>query len=174
MKKIQKFTRMKKSVHSTHENTYDVGEIATFVARCHPEVVESLNSVIRHPRSLARPTPSWRPPSKALPALPGADGLTATVTRHRVGPRVRARMQGFGAATPPAYLISVRITSPEAHDIYPEVAEGWIRTLVSERNAHCVHVFDEDNAPTFLWMVDGDYQPMRSPASLFEKESKAA
>lgn len=165
---------MKKNISAVPETHYDVAEIAHFVERCHPEVVKSLNSVIRHPRSLARPTPAWRPPSKALPALPGADQLNATVTRHRVGPRARARMRGFGATTPPAYLITVRVTSPEGYYVYPEIAEGWVRTLVGSSSAECVHVFDDNNTPTFVWMVDGDYQPMRSPASLFDPESQAA
>lgn len=174
MKKIRKISSLRIGSRKADIDPFTSAEAYTLIRQRHSEVVNALNMVIHHPRSLARPTPTWRPPSKTLPALPGTGRLTAAITRHRVGPRVRARMHGFDPTAQPAYLVSVRITSPTGEPISPHIVEGWMRNLVGEGNAQCVHAFNEHNSPTFLWMVDGQYKPIHSPASLFENSSKAA
>lgn len=135
----------------------------------------TITSVLRHPRSLARPNPTWRPPTIALshPAVAGIDQLNVTVTRRRVGPNVQARIKGFGEQRRPAYLVSLRFSHPRATCAAPEVAEAWIRALMGA-DVDCVHVLEDEYAPTFLWMIDAQYQPVHSPTSLFANFAQAA
>lgn len=140
----------------------------------HGETLQALNSILRHPRSLARPVPTWRPPSKHLPASHGGEALTATLTRHRVGPRARARVRGFGELREPAYLVAVRLTHPCGRRIDPRLAEAWIRALVPAELINTVHELTGTQPPTFCWLVDGHYHPVMSPASLFYGYSQAA
>lgn len=161
---------------------YSAEQRAVHIRRSHPETLAAICSTIRHPRSLARSLPSWRPPSikvisaganKSIRPLEEKE-LNITVTRHRVGPRARNLLQGYGAPKSPAYLVQVRITNPQGFPVSPEIAEGWIRAIIPPECIACVHELTEKTAPTFLWFVDGDFQPMISPASIFQGESKAA
>ncbi|AZA11185.1 hypothetical protein [Corynebacterium gerontici] len=140
-----------------------------------PQTLAKITSVLRHPRSLARPNPTWRPPTLSIP-FPSGDGLdqvNLTITRRRVGPNAQARIKGFGEQRRPAYVISLRFSHPEATVAPPEVAEAWIRALMGV-DVDCVHVLEDEYAPTFLWMVDAQYQPLHSPASLFANFAQAA
>lgn len=133
------------------------------------ETLRDLHSILHHPRSLARHPADWRPPSKALP---GGD-LTMTLTRRRVGERAKARVLGYGGEREPVYLITLRITDPyRAAD--PVLAEGWVRALVDEDLIDAVHEVPSGHAVTFVWLVDRNFVPVPSPASLFVGFTQAA
>lgn len=146
-------------------------DLAPLLAEIHPRTLGMLTTMIRHPRSLARQMASWRPPSIDLPRTSGLPALTATLTRHRVGPRARARVLGYGEDHEPAYVVSVRITDPSGAEVSPAAAETWVRAAVGNDHADSVH---EIAGTTFVWLVDGSYQPVRSPASLFQGFQNAA
>ncbi|WP_156227590.1 hypothetical protein [Corynebacterium comes] len=135
--------------------------------------LRDLHSMIHHPRSLARPQANWRPPSKALPG----GSLTMTLTRHRVGERVKARVLGFASGSgedrAPAYLITVRITDQHGA-VDPVTAEGWVRALIDDALIDAVHEVSSGHAATFVWLVDAHFVPVHSPASLFFGFSQAA
>lgn len=151
----------------------DPAALAVRLRDTQPLTLRALNSIMRHPRSLARPVPTWRPPAKHLPAVDGGAELTATITRHRVGPRARARVRGFGETRSPAYIISVRVTAAVGNAV-PGQAEAWIRALVPAEQVDAVHEISGSRPPTFCWLVDGHYRPVHSPASLFSGIERAA
>ncbi|HJD77576.1 hypothetical protein SAMN06295981_2499 [Corynebacterium pollutisoli] len=142
--------------------------IAVDLRRHRADTLRDLQSILHHPRSLARPQASWRPPGKQLP-----DGLTMTLTRHRVSERVKARVLGFGEEREPAYLITVRITDQHGA-VDPVRAEGWVRALVENSLVDAVHEVPSGRAATFVWLVDAAFHPVHSPASLFAGFSAAA
>lgn len=152
----------------------DASTLANDLRATHGATLQALNSILHHPRSLARPVPTWRPPSKQLPAIHGGEVLTATLTRHRVGPRAKARVRGFGETREPAYLISVRLTHPRGRRVDPNLAEAWIRALVPVELINTVHELTGTQPPTFCWLSDGHHRPVMSPASLFYGYSQAA
>lgn len=178
MKKVSLFNSRKQSRESqsmqAHSAALNAAAIAQSIAASHGGSLDAIRSIIAHPRSLARPQPHWRPPSHSLPAVLGHDAITATITRHRIGPRVQARLQGFGEHRPAAYLITARMTSPSGMDIPPQVAEGWAMAIVGKEFKECVHEFESATTPTFVWVVDGSFRPLRSPAALFSGLRAAA
>src|SRR5690625_3464213 len=136
--------------------------------------VDALNSIMRHPRSLNRDIANWRPPIKQLPGVIDHGDLTASISRFRVGPRAISRIYGYGERRKPAYLIRLRITDPAGLEVRPEIAEGWVRALIPPHTATAVHEIASGQATTFVWMVDRDYQPLRSPSSMFAGLNQAA
>ncbi len=152
-------------------------DLANLIRDREPVTLADIHSIIHHPRSLARPMATWRPPSKKVPLIDGTDTramLTLAVTRHRVGDRARARVLGYTGDREPAYLVTVRITDPTGRPVPVDAAEAWIRALVGEEDVHAVHEIGAGHAPTFAWLVDGRYCPVPSPASLFTGASDAA
>lgn len=168
------------SIHTPVQSpsTLSTGELTADILYHHHETLRSIESIIRHPRSLARPTPQWRPPSKVLPPVEIYGGealpLTLTITRHRVGERAKARVLGYGEKRVPSYLVTVRITDPTGHPVAPSLAEAWVRALVPEELVSAVHEISSSSAATFVWLVDSTYTPVHSPLSLFEGFSQAA
>ena len=142
--------------------------VATGLRRHEADTLRDIHSILHHPRSLARPTATWRPPGKTLP-----DGLRVTVTRHRVGERVKARVLGFGEDREPAYLVTLRITDARGA-VDPVRAEGWVRALVENALVDAVHEIFSGSAATYVWLVDAAHHPVHSPASLFAGFSAAA
>lgn len=161
------------SSHSLPIHEHSAAGVAEYIQHCFPQLLGSLDMTLRHPRSLSRPTPQWRPPVIKLPALPGESELKVSITRRRVGAKARARLHGFGEATP-AYLLTARVTSPKGYYVEPNIAEGWIRALIGEASIDCVHVIESGQAATFLWLVDGKFNPLHSPASMFQSFTEAA
>lgn len=149
-------------------------EIAATLRHREPATLHDLDSIIRHPRSLARPVASWRPPSKATPRAPGVPALSIAVTRHRVGATARQRVLEYGSTRTPAYLISLRITDPRGGRVSSLAAEAWVRALVGESHVRSVHEIGAGQSPTYVWMADGHFTPVRSPASLYAGFSDAA
>lgn len=139
-----------------------------------PTTITDTHSMMRHPRSLARSIPTWRPPSIALPTLPGEDSLTLTLSRHRAGPAARNIVRDHGETREPAYLITVRISSPEGYKVSTQLAEGWIRALLNTADSSSVHQLVDEAAPTFCWLVDAHFEPVSSPTYLFEYSKSAA
>ena len=151
-----------------------VCEIAEDLRHREPATLHDLDSIIHHPRSLARPVASWRPPSKATPRAPGVPALSIAVTRHRVGATARQRVLEYGSTRTPAYLISLRITDPRGGRVSSLAAEAWVRALVGESHVRSVHEIGAGQSPTYVWMADGHFTPVRSPASLYAGFSDAA
>lgn len=147
--------------------------MAQEISQRHPDTLGNLSTMIRHPRSLSRPIPTWRPPTLKLPRFTGLPHLTASVTRLRVGPRAQARLLGYGEDRTAAYLVSVRITNPIGAPVATDVAEAWIRALLGDHSIGAVHELG-GTAPTYVWLTDGSYLPIPSPASLFADFSDAA
>ena len=56
------------------------------------------------------------------------------------------------------------------------VAEAWIRAIVPQDMINAVHLIDrkDDTAAIYVWLVDANYVPIHSPASMFAGFSKAA
>ena len=160
--------------HSHVSERLRAGEIAADILFHETETLNALNGIVRHPRSLARPTPTWRPPLKELPAVAGFPALTMAITRHRVGERARARVLGYGEDRVPAYLVSVRITDSTGASVTPELAEAWVRAMVPPELADAVHEPTNAEAQRFVWLVDSAYLPVHSPVSLFAGFSLAA
>ncbi|WIM68584.1 hypothetical protein QP027_04110 [Corynebacterium breve] len=138
------------------------------IARKHAEVLSNLHGIIHHPRSLARPTPSWRPPTKDLPATRSGPKLTVAITRHRVGPLAQARIRGYGETRIPAYLVSIRVTDKSGLPVDPQVSEAWIRALLYREHDGNIHEISTHSSMTYVWIVDGKFNPLQSPGSLFE------
>ncbi|WP_018295843.1 hypothetical protein [Corynebacterium lubricantis] len=139
----------------------------------HAELLSEISSILHHPRSLARPISSWRPPTKTLPGVFGGGPLTMAISRHRVGPRVQARLQGYGETRTPAYLITIRITDPAGFPAPRSTAEEWIRALLPENIEGAVHELSSHTAVTYVWIVDSKFQPLQSPASMFQASAAA-
>lgn len=152
----------------------DAATVATEVMFAHSDTIEALQSIMRHPRSLNRDIANWRPPIKQLPRVIDHGELTASISRFRVGPRAMSRIHGYGERRKPAYLIRLRITDPTGFEIRPEIAEGWVRALIPPHAATAVHEIPSGQAITFVWMVDREYQPLRSPSSMFAGLDRAA
>ncbi|MGP6173516.1 hypothetical protein [Corynebacterium sp. A21] len=167
------FSRFSASLHSSRA-PLTPADLAQQIRQDEAPTLQALHSILHHPRSLARPLPTWRPPSKHLPAVHGGDDLTATLTRHRVGPRAKARVRSFGETREPAYVISARLTDPKGGAPERRIAEAWIRALVSEELIDAVHEIEGGPAPTYCWLVDSHYQPVNSPSSLFAGMADAA
>lgn len=134
----------------------------------YPDAVDALHAIMHHPRSLSRPTATWRPPVKTLPRVGNGEQLTAAVTRRRVGPRARARIRGYGQSQVPAYLIELRIADPSGLPVDRRLAEGWVRALVPEDAVEAVHELPAARAANYVWLVDGQFNPIESPSSMFE------
>lgn len=134
----------------------------------HADVVAAVNSVIRHPRSLSRPTASWRPPVIKLPRTDNGPQLSVAVTRRRVGPRAKARIRGFGQEQVPAYLVELRISDTTGFPVDRLLTEAWVRSFIPEDVAHTVHELPSTRAANYVWLVDGTFAPIESPSSLFE------
>lgn len=164
------------SIHSTSPVPPSTAQLTADILFHHDDTLHALDSIMRHPRSLARPTPQWRPPSKALPEVPGMSSseLNMTVSRHRAGERARARVLGYGEKRVPSYLITVRVTDPTGRTVSPSLAEAWVRALVPPGLVSAVHEISSSSAATFVWLVDSTYTPVHSPLSLFEGFSQAA
>lgn len=138
------------------------------IAARHPLALADLRTIIHHPRSLARPSAAWRPPVKTLPAPRSGPKLRAAVTRRRVGPRARARIQGWGEEREPAYLVELRISDESGAPTDRGVAEAWVRAVVTDAYAGTVHEIPSARAATYVWLVDRSYRPVYSPPSMFD------
>ena len=68
----------------------------------------------------------------------------------------------------PAYLIEVRFTDASGYTVDREIAEAWVRALVPADMASAVHEVYSPTGATFVWLVDGTFTPVYSPASMFE------
>ncbi|AWB82145.1 hypothetical protein C3B44_07045 [Corynebacterium yudongzhengii] len=170
---MHKINHARTTAHRTRSNL-NPGQLADRIAQRHHDVLGTLYTMLRHPRSLARTSAAWRPITLGLPAVSGYPELSASVTRHRVGPRARARALGYGGRSEPAYVIAIRITDPAGGRVDPTLSEAWLRALVGELHIECVHELGDGHTLTFVWLADAHYQPVPSPSSLFAGFSDAA
>lgn len=147
---------------------FNTHALAETITTRFPDTIDALHAIMHHPRSLSRPTAAWRPPVKALPRFGGGPQLSAAVTRRRVGPRARARIRGYGQTQVPAYLLEVRITDASGLPADRQLTEAWIRALVPDDVIDAVHELPSPRAATYVWLVDGQFNPIASPPSMFE------
>ncbi|AGG66517.1 hypothetical protein H924_05355 [Corynebacterium callunae DSM 20147] len=167
-------TAMITHLNRTLSSIISPARYAELLIEVFPGALSDIHSMMRHPRSLARAIPTWRPPSLTLPTLAGHDQLKLTLSRHRAGPAARRIVKEAGATREPAYLITARISSPEGFKVSSKLAEGWIRALLNNAGTHSVHELIDEPTPTFCWLVDADFRPVYSPASLFQHAPHAA
>lgn len=172
--RLHSLTQSRKRPPATQVHGVDTASATAEVMLAHSLTVDALQSIMRHPRSLNRDIANWRPPIKQLPGIGGQGDLTASVSRFRVGPRAISRIRGYGERRKPVYLIRLRITDPAGLPVQREIAEGWVRALVPPHAASSVHEIPSGQTATFVWMVDSDYQPLRSPSSMFAGLDQAA
>ncbi|MDY3126624.1 MAG: hypothetical protein SOW59_00620 [Corynebacterium sp.] len=170
MKSIKKASRTNNNVDNGVSTSDAVSEILVL----HFHVVEQLATMMRHPRSLARPVPHWRPQTWKLPGICGEKDLHVSISRQRVGPRAAARVRGFSESHSPAYVISLRFTDPNGVPVTPAISEAWIRALVPAPSINAVHEISQGHAATYVWLVDRDFHPVHSPSSLFSSFIQAA
>ncbi|WP_234948667.1 MULTISPECIES: hypothetical protein [Corynebacterium] len=142
--------------------------IAAEITEHYPDMLDRVNAIIHHPRSLSRPQASWRPPTKLLPRIGTGPQLSIAVTRRRVGPRAQARIRGYGETQVPAYVVELRITDASGLPADRRYTEAWVRALIPEEHIHAVHELPSARAASYVWLVDGAYTPIPSPSSLFE------
>lgn len=169
----------KNPLHSVSRNETDYSPaytpeaLAAAIREQHPEMIQSAQAVMHHPRSLSRPTAAWRPPVVTLPRVANGPQLTLAVTRRRVGPRARARIQGYGGEQIPAYLIEVRIADTTGALVDTVLTEAWVRAIIPNDCAHAVHELAGTRTANYVWLVDGAFHPIASPSSMFEGLSAA-
>lgn len=180
MKFIQNLTKIHQSTsHMAHAHRSDSAVDSQVASTLRADTVARFSMLMKHPRSLARPTVTWRPPSLKLVGLHSTISpqphLVASISRRRIGPNVKARLKGFGVRQQPAYLMSVRISDSKSNNVSFEHAEQWMLQLVGPQYAECIHMItDHGQCPVFVWIVGGDFQPLPSPASMFQTFQAAA
>ncbi|QGU01741.1 hypothetical protein CKALI_04310 [Corynebacterium kalinowskii] len=145
-----------------------------FLRRVHFTSLATVGMTIKHPRSLARSTAAWRPPTIRVSAQGELSPINFTITRHRVGHLARARIRGYGETRTPAYMIMVRLTAPDGRAIEGHEARTWMRAILPDTGSFSLHGIDGLGAPTYCWVVDQHFTPIESPASLFKTEKSAA
>ena len=153
---------------SASASAVSASDLSAEILRRFPAAAEALQAIAHHPRSLARPVATWRPPTKTLPRFNGGPQLTAAITRRRVGPRARARIQGYGQSQVPAYLIEVRVTDAAGVPVDARLAEAWVRTMVPAESAGSIHELSGGRSVSYVWLVDGHFNPIESPSSMFQ------
>lgn len=175
MKKTPHYSKRHHAVtNATAGGTTTATDLAIGIHFQAPDVLSALHSMMRHPRSLARPLPTWRPPTLELPRVNGLPRMRFALTRYRVGPETRAQVHGFGEERIPAYLMNARVTDPTGAPVSAITAEAWIRALVPTGLDGSIHLIDTPTAATFVWLTDRDFAPLRSPSSLFSGLADAA
>ncbi|MBN9644897.1 hypothetical protein ACFSSC_07135 [Corynebacterium mendelii] len=132
-----------------------------------------LHSLAAHPRSLARDTPGWRPPSTTLPATTVSPALTITITRYRTGGFVRRTVREMTGRIP-AYLIVATITGTQGQPVDRRIADAWMTTVTGHNAPSTVHEIMGRTDPTYCYLVDADFSPVASPAELFTAPPQAA
>lgn len=133
-----------------------------------------VHSMMRHPRSLARPSATWRPPSAAIPELGRYPRMKVTLQRYLVGEPVRTRLLAEGIARSPAYLVTLRLTSPTGERIEPALAEAWATAIAGPDSGDCVLELTGEPAPTFCWLVERSFLPIPAPDRIFDGHPYAA
>lgn len=157
----------------TFAESYSPAALASDIRRRFPDTLDAVDAVIHHPRSLSRPVATWRPPVVSLPRIDNGPSLSLAVTRRRVGPRAKARIQGYGGRQVPAYLIELRLTDAAGVPADTTLTEAWVRALIPDDAAESVHEIPGPKAASYVWLTDGAFQPIASPPSMFEGLSAA-
>ncbi|MDU0478331.1 hypothetical protein QVA66_03645 [Staphylococcus chromogenes] len=135
----------------------------------HHDALARIRTTMAHPRSLARPLATWRPPTVRL-----ASSLQVTLARYRVGRKVRARLRGYGEDRTPAYVVSARFTDATGRPVSAAEAETWLRACLPTDMEYSIHQLLGESSPTFCWLIDQNFHPLTSPASLFEQREQVA
>ncbi len=165
-----------------HPLEHNARSTANIIRTEHVDDLLDIWSIIKHPRSLTRPESHWRPPTKRLPTITqipatNTDQFSAVISRHRVGPKIQHQLHVFNEATErqAAYVITFRITHTDGIGQIPHyLAEGWVRALVGEKSIDCVHEIRYPSTSAYIWVVDGSFRPIHSPASLFKAKPQSA
>ena len=146
---------------------------ATVRTRFAPQLA-AVHSMMRHPRSLARPSATWRPPSAPIPEFGRYPRMKVTLQRYLVGEAVRTRLLAEGISRSPAYLVTLRLTSPTGERIESTLAEAWAAAIAGPDGGDCVFELTGEPAPTFCWLVGRSFLPIPAPDRLFDGHPYAA
>ena len=100
--------------------------------------------------------------------------MKATLQRYLVGDAVRARLIAEGVHRSPAYLVTLRLTTPTGARIEPALAEAWAAAIAGPGSGDCVFELTDEPAPTFCWLVERSFLPIPAPDQLFDGHPYAA
>ncbi|MEJ5928841.1 hypothetical protein WG915_09495 [Corynebacterium sp. H128] len=163
-----------KSLNNTTHLPIDIAAAtSTIRSRC-ADSLDLIEMTIKHPRSLARETAAWRPPTLRMPPQFGLSPINVTITRRRVGHLARARIRGYGESRTPAYMLMLRLTATDGRVLEHGEAEAWLRAILPDAGTYSIHELSGLGAPTYCWIVDQHFTPIASPSSLFKTEKSAA
>ncbi|STC95299.1 Uncharacterised protein [Corynebacterium renale] len=139
---------------------------AAILRSYHGQSLRRLATMLRHPRSLARVNPGWRPPTLHV-TTPESGRLDITVSRKRVSPHARALLRDEGYDSTAAYMVQLRFTHPDGRRCARSEAEAWIRALLPDEDASKVHEITTALTPTLCWLVTASGRVVDSPADWF-------
>lgn len=159
-------------INSTHTTAFSAS--VDYLRRAYANSLDTVAMTIKHPRSLARGTAAWRPPTIRMNAQGEISPISLTITRHRVGHLARARIRGYGETRTPAYMVMIRLTAPDGRTITSNEAQAWINALLPDSGSFSVHEVEGLGARTYCWIVDQHFTPIESPASLFQTQKSVA
>ncbi|MFV8380845.1 hypothetical protein [Corynebacterium hindlerae] len=165
---------MIKAQHTTSTFPLSTPDAVAHIRQHSQRALDTVAMTMSHPRSLARETPTWRPPTIRMNPEFGLSSINFTISRRRVGQLARARIRGYGETRTAAYLMTVRLTASDGRQLCHTEAESWIRALLPDAGQYTVHRMAGAGAPTYCWVVDQHFQPIESPASLFHPATSAA
>ena len=80
--------------------------------------------------------------------------------------RMEARASTAQWASRTASVIS--LSDPSGLPADRRLTEAWVRALVPEDAISAVHELPSARAATYVWLVDGHFNPIASPSSMFE------
>lgn len=174
-----------KNVHTPHnsrplstarQNERSFPQRAAEIRLRHPDLLERARAIVRHPRSLARPIPQWRPPVIELSPVAGMPELSVAVSRYRVGNKAQARLrlaQSEPTAPMPVYLLSCRFTTFAGTPLQSEDVNAWMEALLGSRDNSLAYLLNDGSALVAAWVVDKDFRAVPTPPELFQRPSAA-
>lgn len=164
-----------KSMHTTRHHSRMIDQIRSNQTK----TLQRAASLIAHPRSLARRTPTWRPPSIHLPNtyFMTHSGLHITVSRYRIHAHERAILRAWDPTTSllhsPAFVLTLRISSRDGSRVDPSLARAWVTAILPDVVDGTIHQQRDCATPTFCIVLDGRFHPLPSPAELFASQIAA-
>lgn len=168
--------RITRSLNAAQQNELTLPQRAEEIRRRHPELLEHARAIVRHPRSLARPIPQWRPPVVELAPVAGMPALSVAISRYRVGDKAQARLrlaQSEPTAPMPVYLLSCRFTTTSGASLQADDVNAWMEALLGTRDNSLAYLLHDGSALVAAWVVDKDFRAVPTPPELFQRPSAA-
>lgn len=168
--------RNTRSLNAARQEAKSIPHCAEEICRRHPELLERTRAILRHPRSLARPIPQWRPPVIELAPVAGMPKLSVAVSRYRVGDKAQARLrlaQDGPVAPTPVYLLSCRFSTTGGTPLQADDVNAWMEALLGNRDNSLAYLINDGSALVAAWVVDKDFRAVPTPPELFQRPSAA-